>query len=595
MPTHRDICELNFLATADSKGRRYVRGYKNVWTPAKDGKPGRSRMAQQVYVGALKPNGQVRMSEKFLEKFPVFSGRDWYYEQNTLYSEDEYLSMHPEARAPADTEQSDDDTPDGPEFRHFGATYGLTMMARQAGIQDSIEVAAGDEIAPVIFGQVLYNLLSNRPTCSFKDWAKDHYLHADALVSDQRISEVYKSVTTEMLDTYFQERYQRSQQTDGGKLRYCALDSTSVSVTSRKIAHAEYGHAKSNPENKQINLVAVMDQLTGEVIYATEYNGSINDVASFTYICNRMKRLNMDLSQIVFVVDRGYGSNLNQDYLLGSDASFVMGRRIDRNGSLYKLISARNPISSRDLQSSVTIRPEIRMHTFTVTEKVLSKGKTVTVYTHLYRCPEKAVSENMNRREVVQKMVRRANSCKDESFKSHPDWKEAGAYMRRIEVKTNGEHQRGDMMWVPDNGKLLEAERTATCFAISSNVESDPVRALQRYRARNDIEVGFRIFKQDINERFHTSSCGYYGKLWCYLIGWSLLLMIRHNDLSCPEIGGDVIKLPHNSVPELMSHLETIHISRRRREDCWLVDKLTRQQRLYFTALLKVKTPPQKL
>ena len=44
-----------------------------------------------------------------------------------------------------------------------------------------------------------------------------------------------------------------------------------------------------------------------------------------------------------------------------------------------------------------------------------------------------------------------------------------------------------------------------------------------------------------------------------------------------------------------MSHLETIHISRRRREDCWLVDKLTRQQRLYFTALLKVKTPPQKL
>ena len=110
---------------------------------------------------------------------------------------------------------------------------------------------------------------------------------------------------------------------------------------------------------------------------------------------------------------------------------------------------------------------------------------------------------------------------------------------------------------------LLEVERTVSCIAISCNVESDQVRAPQTYRARNAIEVGFRIIKQDINERFHTSNCGYYGKLWCYLIGRSLLLMIRA-DLSAAGA---------------MSCL--------RREDCWLVRQ--------FPALLKVKTPPQKL
>ena len=73
------------------------------------------------------------------------------------------------------------------------------------------------------------------------------------------------------------------------------------------------------------------------------------------------------------------------------------------------------------------------------------------------------------------------------------------------------------MQWFSGYGKLLEAERTATCFAISSNAQIDPIKALQTYRAENTIEEGFRIFKQDVDERFHTSGSDHYGKLWCYL------------------------------------------------------------------------------
>jgi hypothetical protein len=594
MTTNRDLCHLNFLATADAKGNRYVRGYKNVWVPGKDGKRGGSRMSQQVYVGALQANGHVPLSEKFLEKFPQFAGTDWYYEKNTLYSADEFEKMHPEAVSVA-TSAEVQETEDAPSFKHFGATYGLRMMAHDSEMLESMEAACDKKTSEVIFGQALYNILGRGSASSFKDWAQDHYLHADACVSDQRVSEAFSRISSETLDTFFQERYERSLKTSGGQLRYCALDSTSISVTSGSVDHAEYGYAKQDKDLKQINLVAVMDQMTGELIYATEYNGSINDISSFTYICKKMKRLGMDLSQIVFVADRGYCSNFNQDYLLHNGASFVMGRKIDSRSSLYKLLTAKKPPSSKDLHSTVTIRPEIRMHAFTTIEKFRIDNQTVDVYTHLYRDPIRAVAENMNRRECVYNMVQRANNCTDDSFKKHPDWREAGAYMRRLEVKTNGEHQRGEMQWFPDNGKLLEAERAATCFAISSNVQSDPIKALQTYRARNTIEVGFRIFKQDVDERFHTSGCGYYGKLWCYLVAWSLLLMIRTNALNISAADDLPVRLPHNSVPELLSHLETIHISRRRAKDLWLVDKLTKQQRLYFTELLKVKTPPQKL
>ena len=594
MTTHRDICHLNFLATTGAKGNRYIRGYKTVWVSGKDGKRGGSRMSQQIYAGALEGNGHVPLSESFLAKFPQFAGTDWYYEKNTLYSVDEFEKMHPEAVAPADTAEDANKT-DGPCFKHFGATYGLRMMAHDSEMLASMETACDKQTSEVIFAMALYNLLGRGSACSFKDWAQDHYLHADACVSDQRISEAFARISSEDIDTFFQERYERSLKTSGGQIRYCALDSTSISVASDSVDHAEYGHAKSDKELKQINLVAVMDQVTGELIYATEYNGSINDISSFTYICNKMKRLGMDLSQIVFVVDRGYCSNINQDYLLNSGASFVMGRRIDSRSSLYSLLSAEKPHSSKDLHSSVTIHPAIRMHVFTTVEKFRCNNQTIDVYTHLYRDPIEAVKENMNRRESVYKMVQLANSCQDDSFKKDPNWREAGAYMKRIEVKTNGEHQRGEMRWVADNGKLLAAERTARCFAISSNVQSDPVKALQTYRARNTIEVGFRIFKQDVDERFHTSGSGYYGKLWCYLVAWSLTLMIRTNALNRSVTASPEVKLPHNSVPKLLSHLETIHVSRRRSKDLWLVDKLTKQQRLYFTELLKVKTPPQKL
>ena len=34
MTTHKDLYKFNVLCVTDAKGRRYARGYKNVWVPA---------------------------------------------------------------------------------------------------------------------------------------------------------------------------------------------------------------------------------------------------------------------------------------------------------------------------------------------------------------------------------------------------------------------------------------------------------------------------------------------------------------------------------------------------------------------------------
>ena len=85
MMTSKDLTTLNFLEFS-SQGRRYVRAYKNEWISKKvTGKvKGVSRAKEQHHVGALVDQYRVRLSPKFLEKFPEFAGKQWFYENNLL-------------------------------------------------------------------------------------------------------------------------------------------------------------------------------------------------------------------------------------------------------------------------------------------------------------------------------------------------------------------------------------------------------------------------------------------------------------------------------------------------------------------------------
>ena len=95
-----------------------------------------------------------------------------------------------------------------------------------------------------------------------------------------------------------------------------AFDSTSISTHSDTIDEAEYGKAKDDPELKQVNLTFAnltfaCDQKTGEVLYAREYEGSINDVASFSSIFTDMKEVGFHVEDVEIVTDRGYKAPYN--------------------------------------------------------------------------------------------------------------------------------------------------------------------------------------------------------------------------------------------------------------------------------------------
>ena len=100
MMTSKDLTTLttlNFLEFS-SQGRRYVRAYKNEWISKKvtGTVKGVSRAKEQHHVGSLVDQYRVRLSPKFLEKFPEFAGKQWFYENNLLKDEEVFRRDHPE-------------------------------------------------------------------------------------------------------------------------------------------------------------------------------------------------------------------------------------------------------------------------------------------------------------------------------------------------------------------------------------------------------------------------------------------------------------------------------------------------------------------
>ena len=606
MTTHKDLCSFNVLCVVDAKGRRYARGYKNVWVPATETKPGYSKMGEQIYIGAIKANGLVKMSAKFLEKFPVFAGRSWYFEKNTLYSEDAFLALHPETPAVVSSRARDGEQAEEhagaatPKSLDFGATYALSMMARSKKyeIKQSLDAAVGRDKSEALLGLAMYQLIDGGPACSYEDWCADHYVHRDAPLTSQQVSELYRSITQEHMDLYFKDRFARSLKENPSDTRFCALDSTSIPVTSADNPHAEYGHAKSDGHLPQVNLVVVLDRKTGDIVYACEYNGSINDVASFDYVCSRMERIGIDLSKICFTTDRGYDSNFNQCFLVDKKASFVMGRRITRRGNLREFILAdRSRTPEKNLMSSATLLTSIERHVVQKADKIRSSsGEVCNVTTYIYRDPLLAAQLNMGKRKQVDEFVRKLNADPDDSsYKMLPEYREVKDYIAQRDVQLEGPHKAPVKRWFAHQQRLNEYERTAGCFAISTNLPLTAEEAFENYKLRNIIEVGFRAFKDGTRDRLRTSVCGYWGKLFCYLLAETFVMSLRKNAQEQPKMDGKPVCLPHNSVPAMLRKLEKLKITRCNPDDAWLVDQVTRTQRGYMVGIFKIKPPPKHL
>ena len=575
MARPRTLPDDHFRFSTFRKGdSTYVYGYRNEWDPEKK----QSRIAKRIYVGTLNEiTGRVKLGKKYLSNHPEYEGKTLYFENRTL------------------VERSEQDVAEEVEQREtswasnnlsYAATWALWQFASKNRILQNLQAVFGKQLGTNLLALAIYQLLDGGAMNGYEDWLPDNWLPVSAPLSSQRISELLAQVDHEDMVNYFRLRFDRSKanyqkwleeieqnaKKNGSVMppstmqkMYMALDSTAIGTFSMTIEDAAYGHAKQNPELKQINLTLAVDFLNGDVCYAREDEGSITDKSVYKSILAHMKSYGFDLDETVLVTDRGYSSLMNLQNLFNTDVSFVAGVPIVEKGLKDKFAKFREALCDLAFYNS-----EYDVYCRTIKEdwKQNTEGGSIdrTYFVHLYRFPEIALSQQ---KQLLKKVDRALDKKRSGRVVDRDDWNFAARFITERKEEHDGKEKK---IWEKNLEALRSWERTAGCFVIRSDWLEDPIEALRIYRRRNIVEVAFRQFKVlNGGDRLYATQTSYMGKLMVHIIAQSLRMAMT---VQAKRRETQELKLPDNSVEKLLSALKRVRAVRTPTRATWVVEPL---------------------
>lgn len=592
MARPRTLPDDHFCFSTFRKGdSTYVYGYRNEWDPEKK----QSRIAKRIYVGTLNEiTGRVKLGKKYLSNHPEYEGKTLYFENRTLVERSEQ-----EVAA----EVGQRETSWASNNLSYAATWALWQFASKNRILQNLQAVFGKQLGTNLLALAIYQLLDGGAMNGYEDWLPDNWLPVSAPLSSQRISELLAQVDHGDMVNYFRLRFDRSKEnyqkwleelTQNAKKKgsatapstlqkmYMALDSTAISTFSMTIEDAAYGHAKQNPELKQINLTLAVDFLNGDVCYAREDEGSITDKSVYKSILAQMKSYGFDLDETVLVTDRGYSSLLNLQNLFNTDVSFVAGIPIVEKGLKDKFAKFREALCDLAFYNS-----EYDVYCRTIEEdwKQNTEGGSIdrTCFVHLYRFPEIALSQQKQLLKKVDKVLDKKRSGR---VVDRDDWNFAARFITERKEEHDGKEKK---IWEKNLEALRSWERTAGCFVIRSDWLEDPIEALRIYRRRNIVEVAFRQFKVlNGGDRLYATQTSYMGKLMVHIIAQSLRMVMT---VQAKRRETQELKLPDNSVEKLLSALKRVRAVRTPTRATWVVEPLTKKAQ-DMLELLNLPKPP---
>jgi hypothetical protein len=280
--------------------------------------------------------------------------------------------------------------------------------------------------------------------------------------------------------------------------------------------------------------------------------------------------------------------------MLSCDMHFVLGAR-EHDAAVREQIVK----NSAKLHNFAFHEPDNLLMMCTYHDKNWGEGSAVRgrqqfergVYLHMYRDPVKATA-------IMSAMAVELKRLQDKLNEStqHCVLDEAE---KRLMHQALQKTKKGQWVIKPDFYEQLD--KTAGCFALFSDIFSDPRIALQQYRKRNIVEQGFNAHKNTLaGARLRCQQSGYRGSLFVHLIAQSLMMILYHRLYEVRQnsqniSGSKNADLQGNALGMFLMKLNHIKACFNEKGQCWVLDQLTKQQRRYFEEILKINLPPRLL
>ena len=567
------------FATTDSSGRTYVRAYQNAWNAEKR----RSFVKSRIQVGRLQPDGSVTLSERFTEKFPSFTDKTCFWGDHALLSEDEYRQQFARKSSLKDISWSND-------VIRVGSTWAAWETAVKHGILDDLEVVFGTDAAKKLLALAVYKFDGGGAMMTFEDWLAQVWLPEISPMDGRRISELLANVSVPLIEDYYKRRYDRAakRNKDGMTLSF---DSTSISTYSSSITDAAWGHAKQNPELRQVNYLVVCDHATGDVVYAFSYDGSVNDKTILTQVYFQMKNAGLDLEHNILVTDRGFQSIWNTQTAINMELKYIQFLSLNegtvREALGRKMTALSDPTAHRD--------PEMRIAAMSVddlwSQTTDAGSMTIKGYLHLYRDTIAAQEEaDELHRDILYavKVKNEQETAKDGKAKRLDEtlWKRVKAFLYE-----NKNAKDGEPVWSIREDALREAVRYMGCRAIRTNALANPFEAMQIYRQRNIIEQGFNQLKNEIGgSRLEATESTYRGKLFVFSLAQSIRMSMLCT-ASRTTKKNPKLKMPEESLRKLTVQLQGLQARKHRTTSAFIVGTVPKRYRDLLSLIGLTKLP----
>ena len=577
----------NFTTVVTAQGYCYVKAYKMKWDPVLK----KSKRHLQRHVGRLLENDRIKISPSFAADFPEYSGDDWFWGANKKpVHEAEYRRDFPETPGPA---PQDPEACEPQSTLDVGLTWAALELAKDSGIRAHLQEVFGKETGEDLLYLAIYKLASGGAMMTYDIWRQKVWLPQSRRLTGQKISELLSSVTREQVTKYFklrhnrqdevwEEIYKKQPELRSRPIEY-ALDNTSISTYSNTLSEAQYGHAKRDPELKQINYTIICDQRSGDIVFAYMYDGAVNDVSALSDILFAMQEAEFKLEKNILVTDRGYSSLVNVQKMINLEIKYLQGVRYIEDSLKQRFAKHSDALRKNAFYSS-----KEKAYAFTETEPWTQNSSAgqlkLNNYIHLYRLvghedlTVQQISENADH-------IIRLKTAK----RSVPQdlWAAYGRFVKSVTEKNGVTH------WVRDTSKIDEAVECSGYFALRSNAVSDAFEALSIYRQRNMVEQDFYQLKNWLDgDRLRVGAVAVQGKLLVNTIGTALRMMMLCRAKQKEDRKSKLV-LPGGSLDRLLAELTLVRAEKRKNANAWIRNSIPASRRRCFE-LLMLPEPPRK-
>lgn len=384
----------------------------------------------------------------------------------------------------------------------------------------------------------------------YPDYARNHplFTHDMNVLSDSSISRTLSSISSdEIID--FLDLWNKKQ--DHRQKIYVSYDSTNKNTQAGDLDFAEFGHAKVDNGTPIINISLAFDKTNRVPLFYEQYPGCINDVSQLRYLIDKIDAYKY--SSIGLILDRGYFSKQNIEYMDAKKLSFLMMVKGCKS-LVSQLIYEHRGSFEDDDQFSV---PGTNINAKTI-KHVLFPGDREKRYFHLCFNPMKMATE---RQELYLSIERMAQDLKSLEGKECVIEGSAKKYFNCHYSENNG---KKIFLYAERNSRAITAAvKLCGYFCLISSDKMTAKEAYLLYQGRDASEKLFRADKTFLGSksmRIHSNEA-LDAKIFIEFL--ALIIRNRFFNLLKDEMLRLQSRKNYMTVPASIKELEKIEMTKR--------------------------------